>query len=118
MHQKPGTMKPIKKVKTRSTIENATIHSWWVILFILGCYMSYEHGLEKKDHDFATLLQQYTELQRKKAALIAQQADLNRQMNSQSDPAWVELILMKGLGLTPEGQTKVLFTNQLELLVK
>lgn len=31
------------------------------------------------------------------------------EINSQSDPAWVELMLMKNLGLVPEGQIKVFF---------
>ena len=97
-------------------LEEIFIRSWWVILFILGCYLTYEHGLQKKDLDFAKLQAQFSELQKKKKVLLAQQEDLNRQINSQSDPAWVELALMKGLGLCPEGQIKVLFTNQEELL--
>lgn len=102
--------------KTSNGIEEIFARSWWVILFMLGCYLSYEHGLQKKDIDFAKLQTQFNELQKKKKMLLAQQEDLNRQVNSQSDPAWVELVLMKGLGLAPEGQTKVLFTNQSELL--
>lgn len=108
--------KPSKTFSTNQTFETGLIRSWWVILFILGCYLSYEHGLQKKDHDFAKLQAHYAELQKKKKLLLAQQEDLTRQINSQSDPAWVELALMKGLGLAPEGQTKVLFTNQKELL--
>jgi hypothetical protein len=99
-----------------SGIEEIFARSWWVILFMLGCYLSYEHGLQKKDVDFAKLQAQFNELQKKKKMLLMQQEDLTRQVNSQSDPAWVELALMKGLGLSPEGQTKVLFTNQSELL--
>jgi len=94
-----------------SKAEKAIIRSWWVILFILGCYMGYEEGLKKKDHDFATLQQHYAELQKKKMALVLQKESFQRQINSQNDPAWIELVLMKGLGLTPEGQTKVLFTK-------
>lgn len=108
--------KPSKTFSTTQTFETGLIRSWWVILFILGCYLSYERGLQKKDHDFAKLQAHYAELQKKKKVLLAQQEDLTRQINSQSDPAWVELALMKGLGLVPEGQTKVLFTNQKELL--
>lgn len=102
--------------QTGQTIEGAIIRSWWVILFMLGCYLSYEQGLQKKDLDFNKLHTRYIDLQRKKTMLMVQQENLNRQINSQSDPAWVELVLMKGLGLTPEGQTKVLFTNQMDLI--
>lgn len=89
---------------------------WWVILFILCCYFGYEQGLRKRDRDFVVLLSQYNDLQTKKQLVQEQQEELIRQVNSQSDPAWVELALMKGLGLVPEGQTKVLFTDQRELL--
>ena len=106
----------LKKATINQMIEQIMSRCWWVILFMLGCYLSYENGLQKKDRDLAKLELQYTELIKKKKYLISQQEDLNRQINSQSDPDWVELVLMKGLGLVPEGQKKVLFTNQPELL--
>ena len=104
------------KRKFINSLSEGILGSWWVMLFILCCYFGYEQGLLKKDHDFATLQTQYSELQQKHLMAQAHQEDLLRQINSQSDPAYVELILMKGLGLTPEGQTKVLFTNRQELL--
>lgn len=93
-------------------MEEMFIRSWWVILFILGCYLSYEQGLQKKDRDFAKLQWQYTELQKKKKMLLSLQENFRRELNSQNDPAWIELVLMKELGVVPEGQTKVLFTNE------
>ena len=99
-----------------NTLADFFIRSWWVVLFILCCYFGYEQGLLKKDHDFAMLQTQYDDLLQKNLQAKAHQEDLLRQINSQSDPAYVELILMKGLGLAPEGQTKVLFTNHQELL--
>ena len=99
-----------------NTLADFFIRSWWVVLFILCCYFGYEQELLKKDHDFAMLQTQYDDLLQKNLQAKAHQEDLLRQINSQSDPAYVELILMKGLGLAPEGQTKVLFTNHQELL--
>lgn len=92
-------------------LEEIFLRSWWVLLCMLGCYLSYEHGLQKKDREFQKLQAQYEELQIKERALLSQQESLHRQINSQSDPAWVELVLMRELGLVPEGQTKVLFTH-------
>ena len=37
------------------------------------------------------------------------QRDLKLQVASQSDPAWIELALIKGLGLVPEGYTKIYY---------
>ena len=100
------------------SFEEKFISSWWVILFILGCYLFYEQGLKKRDQDFSKLHMQYLELQKESQLAHAQQENLLLQINSQSDPDYVELILMKGLGLVAEGQTKVLFTDQPELLKK
>ena len=46
-----------------------------------------------------------------KEFLLEEKEDLKLQINSQKDPAWIELTLMKGLGLVPEGQLKVYFTK-------
>lgn len=86
--------------------------SWWVVLFILTCYMFYEQGLKKRDLDYDKLHLQLVDLQQQKKEALSLREDLILQVNSQSDPAWVELVLMKGLGLIPEGQTKVFFTNK------
>jgi hypothetical protein len=95
-----------------TSFEEIFIRSWWVILFILLCYMLYEQGLRQSNRDFAKLHHQYLELQKEKKLAYAIQEDLLLQVNSQSDPAWVELTLIKGLGLVPEGQIKVVFTSQ------
>jgi hypothetical protein len=93
-------------------VENCLMKSWWVVLFILTCYMFYEQGLKKRDQDFDKLHLQLVDLQKQKKEALSLREDLILQVNSQSDPAWVELVLMKGLGLIPEGQTKVFFTNK------
>lgn len=87
----------------------AFIRSWWVIGFSLCCFTFYEQGMHGRKQDYTKLYAQYIDL--KKDEKIAQtiQQDLSKQINSQSDPAWVELTLMKGLGLVPEGQIKVIF---------
>ncbi|MCE2983850.1 MAG: hypothetical protein LW832_09830 [Parachlamydia sp.] len=51
-------------------------------------------------------------LQKEKRTALKRQEDLQLQINSQSDPAWIELTLMKGLGLVPEGEQKVYFQKR------
>ena len=99
-------------------LEETFASLWWVVLFILGCYLCYEQGLIRKDRDFKLLQSHYQSLIKQREILSAQHDSLVRQINSQSDPAYVELTLMKGLGLVPEGQTKVLFTDDDALLRK
>jgi hypothetical protein len=98
--------------KTVKVLEEVLIQSWWVILFILLCYMVYEQGIRKRNEDFAKLHEQYKELLKEKQKSMATQKELHLKVNSESDPAWIELTLMKGLGLVPEGQTKVLFIKE------
>lgn len=88
------------------------IQSWWVIAFILICAIIYEHGLKKRDTLYQQLTEQWLSLQKEKQEALHHQQNLQLQINSQSDLAWVELTLMKGLGLVPEGQQKVYFYQE------
>ncbi len=85
------------------------IHSWWLLLFLLCCGITLESALGRLESDKMKLQEQWSALQLEKEKLLLEQADLKLQVNSQSDPAWVELTLMRKLGLVPEGQTKVYF---------
>lgn len=72
--------------------------------------MLYEQGVRTRDHEFSKLKQHLNDLELEKKIALEKQEDLLLQINSQSDPGWVELLLMKGLGVVPEGQTKVYFS--------
>lgn len=85
------------------------IRSWWLLLFLLCCGVALESALGRLHIDQAKLQEQWSALQIEKEKLLLEQADLKMQVNSQSDAAWVELTLMRKLGLVPEGQTKVYF---------
>lgn len=82
---------------------------FWTILFLLACYLAYEQGMRTWSKEYSMLKKRYLEVEEEKLRLLSIQEDLLLQINSQSDPAWVELMLIKGLGLVPEGQTKVYF---------
>ena len=69
----------------------------------------YEEGLKKRDVLYQQLTDQQRILKREKGEALQRRENLQRQINSQSDLNWVELTLMKGLGLVPEGQQKVYF---------
>lgn len=79
---------------------------WWVALFSLICLLAFEHVADKKNKEREILLSQLQKLQSEKNIALEIHEELLRQINSQSDPAWIELTLMKVLGLTPDGQTK------------
>ncbi len=90
-------------------IQCVFIRSWWVIAFVFACAIFYEQGLKERDTLYQQLTDQCLSLQKEKQEALHHQQNLQLQINSQSDLAWVELTLMKGLGLVPEGQKKVYF---------
>lgn len=74
--------------------------------------MLFEQGIKNREHDYLKLSQRLAELHQDKEKALTLRENLLLQINSQSDPAWVELILMKELGLVPENHLKVFFTRQ------
>lgn len=92
-----------------AVLDELFMRSWWVVLFGILCFMLLEQGMKTRNHEYAKLREHYVELEKQKKAALFFQEKLLLEINSQSDPAWVELILMKGLGVIPEGQTKVFF---------
>ena len=95
------------------------IHSsWWVVLFILTCYFVFERGQLKIRDDFFMLQNQYDNLKLKKIQVSFKNEMLKRQIHSQEDINSIELMLMNTLGVVPEGQIKVFFTDDPDLLKK
>ncbi len=95
--------------KLVNKLEYAALRSWWVLLFALMCYGFYEQAMVAYQAELNALHYKLEELQLEKEQAQALQDNLKRQINSQSDPEWIELTLMKGLGVVPEGHIKVYF---------
>lgn len=90
-----------------------TLFNWWLpIFFALAAFAWYEWG----DEQYSLLHRQFNSklhlLQQKKEAHLVLQAALLQQVNSQSDPEWVEMVLIRQLGLLPEGHEKVFFSGR------
>ncbi|HEY5260120.1 MAG TPA: hypothetical protein VIJ46_05665, partial [Rhabdochlamydiaceae bacterium] len=62
-----------------------------------------------KNRDVAELKERLYDLELKRQCVLEVKDDLELQIRSQSDPEWIQMTLMKGLGVVPEGQTKVYF---------
>jgi len=83
-----------------------------MFLFLALCFLVYSHAMHKKDKAYRELENYLANLKVEKESLINNRDDLLLQINSQSDPSWIQLTLMKGLGVVPEGQVKVYFTKE------
>lgn len=91
---------------------SALLSSWWVFLFIAICYLFWSHGMQKKNIEYAELKNRLIGLNQEKILKLQKKEDLLLQIHSQSDPSWIQMVLMKGLGLVPEGQKKVYFKKE------
>lgn len=99
----------MKDVKWPLFFDCCFLRSWWVIAFVFCCTILYEQGLKKRNMIYQQLTEKAVQLQVEKEKVLRRQQNLELQINSQSDRAWVELTLMKELGLVPEEQQKVYF---------
>lgn len=102
---------PKSKINKPALRKNAFFQYGWVLLCMLGCCFMYLHAMNKKKQVVEGLEMQLYALQSEKQRLLEEKEDLKLQISSQKDPEWIELTLMKGLGLVPEGQLKVYFTK-------
>ena len=115
MVQKPLSSAADPDQKTASSSCLLTIfkrqlqHGWWVILFALICAGIYERALDNQIGMYQSLQNKLSELETEKKDALVLQSRLLQQINSHSDHDWIELTLMKGLGLCPEDQIKVFY---------
>ena len=87
------------------------VRSWWVWLFALLCYGVYDYATRRQERRQKRLEEEIAQREEMVAQLQIEHDDLERRLHSQSDPAWIEMVLMEQLGVVPEGQTKVYFED-------
>jgi cell division protein FtsL len=97
---------PIKESKLFVEI---FMRSWWVILFLIFCTVVYDQALIETNAEQALLINSYHDLQTEYQQALLEKEELLLQINSQSDYNWIELTLIKGLGVVPKGYQKVYF---------
>jgi Tfp pilus assembly protein PilE len=95
-----------------SAIVGQLLASWWVLFFALLCYVAYEQSLRSYYYHWELLTAQASLLQKQQEQARHLQRELKASVNSQQDPAWIELTLMRQLGVVPEGQWKAVFTGE------
>lgn len=87
---------------------------WWVLVFTVLCFSFYFHSIHKKNMELALIKEEKIALSKEQEEVLSEQEDLLEKIHSQSDPAWIEMVLMKELGVVPEGKVKVHFKNEAE----
>ena len=85
--------------------------SWWVLVVILVAGFGFNIAVKKRNVAICEMMDKYSSLKKEKEIMISQRDDLKLKSLSQSDPAWIEMVLMKELGVVPENKIKVHFKN-------
>ncbi len=97
------------RTDTTSAPKNWTRSSGWFFLLLAAAALFYLYAIRQKSHLYSEMSVKLHELEKQKKDALAAQADLRLQIQSQSDPAWVEMVLKRNLGMVREGQVKVYF---------
>jgi len=86
--------------------------SVWITLGALAIAAFYLRSYWVQNTLYRDLLCQLSKLEEEKIRAIEEHKDLLLQVSSQQDPAWIEMVLMRELGLVPEGQKKIHFQHE------
>ncbi len=85
---------------------------WWVFVLLAGNYCCFAFLKSSKNEEIALLEMKKQNLLSQKEGLEKQKQNLLLHIQSQSDSSWIELVLMKELGVVPDKHIKVYFTKE------
>lgn len=83
--------------------------TWWVVAFCAITGIVHFHFLKEKQNAIHVLNSRLEEMESEKWAALQKREEFQLRIASQNDPAWIEMILMRDLGVVPEGFLKVHF---------
>lgn len=83
------------------------IKSWWVVLFITICSFVYDKASYKQFTEMQKLEQKVSFFNCEIQKNFESQKQLKLYIKNQQKPEVIELVLMKKLGLVPEGYSKI-----------
>jgi hypothetical protein len=85
---------------------------WWgVFLFSLSCLILYGQKARDRARKLSELSFRLQELKKEQLLVLQERDHLTQRLQSESDPAWIEMVLMKELGVVPEGWVKIRFVQ-------
>jgi hypothetical protein len=80
--------------------------------FCLVTSFVYSQSMKKKKFLFSELTFRLSEMEKEKKWVCLEKEHLELKIASQDDPSWIEMILMRDLGVVPEGYLKVHFRGK------
>lgn len=83
--------------------------AWWMMLFCGLSLLCAARSWHVRRIEICDLEFRVREMEKVKVVLEGEREDLETCIASQSDPAWIEMVLMRELGVVPEGWMKIHF---------
>jgi len=90
---------------------SAVKSSWWLALLAAFLLIAHEKGVIDQNRRMEAVSEQLEHLQKRRDELASEQRYLQAQLTHGADPAWMERVLMKHLGLAPKGYRRVHFES-------
>ncbi len=101
----------------KSVLFSICMKKYGVLLAAVFCsLMMYHYGAKAKNQAIERLQEELSCLEEQKQRAASLKEELQCRIASRQDPDWIEMVLMKQLGLVPEGYMKVHFTSPKSLL--
>ncbi len=98
-----------RKLSQTSSKKSWIYRSGWFFILLGAAALFYMRAMEAKKHTYEEMSFQFHQLEKERDEALSIKNDLALQIQSQSDPAWVEMVLKRNLGMVREGQVKVYF---------
>lgn len=91
---------------------SAAKSSWWLALLAAFLLIGHERGVIDQRERMEAVSEQLASLEKRREELACEQRYLQAQLTHGADPAWMERVLMKHLGLAPKGYRRVHFEQR------
>ncbi len=93
----------------KATLLSWLQQGWWVFLFCSLIGLTYLHALKSRNAALDEMAYRFREMEKEQMLALQEKDDLQMRIASQQDPAWIEMVLMREIGVVPEGWIKVHF---------
>lgn len=80
-----------------------SVANWTFLFLLLICLIFFERALWHAEQEYKRLNEKKESLLQKIAAAKKERETLHLMIQSQNDPAWIELVLRQHLGVIPDG---------------
>ncbi|MDE3055113.1 MAG: hypothetical protein KGI80_00230 [Verrucomicrobiota bacterium] len=84
-------------------------HWGWLFFLLIPLFFTYACAMRTKKSQVQRLVLQIQEKERERDLALQKREDLQLQIASKNDPSWIEMLLIRELGVVPEGWLKIHF---------